>query len=151
MHGAQGGWQKNLKKGTDPKHCIQLTLFWVYLSFLRKRLRSNVRGIWPWHWVSRWIVQFIKSFTSIGCTKKMQQSVFIIHAFVGVFQNDPGPPKHALELRDYVKDIYCLNLLVRILLLCFVYFVFNCNEDQSEGPPSLKWHSSWRWFNLLQG
>ena len=30
---------------------------------------------------------------------------FINHVFVGVFQNDPGPPKYALELRDYVKNI----------------------------------------------
>ena len=35
----------------------------------------------------------------------MQQSFFISDAFVGVFQNDPGPPKHALELRDYVDPL----------------------------------------------
>ena len=27
-------------------------------------------------------------------------------AFVGLFQNDLGSPKHALELRDYVKYMF---------------------------------------------
>ena len=28
------------------------------------------------------------------------------HVFIGVFQYDSGPPKHALELRDYVKYMF---------------------------------------------
>ena len=31
---------------------------------------------------------------------------FINHVFIGVFQYDSGPPKHALELRDYVKYMF---------------------------------------------
>ena len=30
---------------------------------------------------------------------------FINNVFVGVFQYDFGPPKHALELRDYVDPL----------------------------------------------
>ena len=37
-----------------------------------------------------------------GNVKKKRKKIvsfFIDHVFVGVFQYDPGPPKHALELR----------------------------------------------------
>ena len=44
---------------------------------------------------------------------------FINNVFVGVFQYDFGPPKHALELRDYVKYmfspcIFTLHLMISI-------------------------------------
>ena len=44
---------------------------------------------------------------------------FINHVFVGVFQYDFGPPKHALELRDYLKYmfspcIFALHLMISI-------------------------------------
>ena len=37
---------------------------------------------------------------------KILRNFFISHAFVGVFQNYPGPLKHASELRDYVKYMF---------------------------------------------
>ena len=30
----------------------------------------------------------------------------IYHALIGVFKNDLGPPKYALELRGYVKYMF---------------------------------------------
>ena len=38
-----------------------------------------------------------------GGNVKDYKAFFISHAFVGVLQNDPGPLKPVLELRDYVK------------------------------------------------
>ena len=40
-----------------------------------------------------------------GYVKRLR-SFFISYAFFGVFQNDPGPPKYALELRGYVKYMF---------------------------------------------
>ena len=37
---------------------------------------------------------------------KILRNFFISHVFVGVFQNYPGPLKHASELRDYVKYMF---------------------------------------------
>ena len=47
---------------------------------------------------------------------------FINHVFIGVFQYDSGPPKHALELRGYVKYmcshcIFTLNLMILMILM----------------------------------
>ena len=47
---------------------------------------------------------------------------FINHVFVGLFHYDFGPPKHALELRDYVKfmfspSIFTLNLMILMILM----------------------------------
>ena len=47
---------------------------------------------------------------------------FINHVFVRVFQYDFGPPKHALELRDYVKYmfspcIFTLHLMILMILM----------------------------------
>ena len=36
----------------------------------------------------------------VGGNVKRLRSFFINHAFFGVFQNDLGPPKYALELRE---------------------------------------------------
>ena len=41
-----------------------------------------------------------------GGNVKRQQNFFISYAFFGVFQNDPGPPKYALELRGCVKYMF---------------------------------------------
>ena len=38
--------------------------------------------------------------------KRTTKPFFISYAFFGVFQNDPGPPKYALELRGYVKYMF---------------------------------------------
>ena len=53
---------------------------------------------------------------------KELQGFFINHVFVGVFQYDFGPPKHALELRDNVKYmfshcIFTLHLMISIILM----------------------------------
>ena len=45
-----------------------------------------------------------------GNVKDHKAFLLISPAFVGVFQNDPGPPKYALELRDYVKFNIVWNL-----------------------------------------
>ena len=42
----------------------------------------------------------------VGGNAKRLQSFFINYAFFGVFQNDPGPLKYALELRGYVKYMF---------------------------------------------
>ena len=42
----------------------------------------------------------------VGGNVKRLRSFFISYAFFGVFQNDPGPPKYALELRGYVKKMF---------------------------------------------
>ena len=42
----------------------------------------------------------------VGGDVKELIGFFINHVFVGVFQYDFGPPKHALELRDYVKYMF---------------------------------------------
>ena len=40
----------------------------------------------------------------VGGDVKELIGFFINHVFVGVFQYDFGPPKHALELRDYEEE-----------------------------------------------
>ena len=42
----------------------------------------------------------------VGGDVKELLGFFINHVFIGVFQYDSGPPKHALELRDYVKYMF---------------------------------------------
>ena len=42
----------------------------------------------------------------VGGNAKRLQSFFINYVFFGVFQNDLGPPKYALELRGYVKYMF---------------------------------------------
>ena len=42
----------------------------------------------------------------VGGNAKRLQSFFINYVFFGVFQNDPGPLKYALELRSYVKYMF---------------------------------------------
>ena len=52
-------------------------------------------------------ITFQQSFTTkgggVGGDVKELLSFFINQFFVGVFQYDFGPPKHALELRDYIE------------------------------------------------
>ena len=42
----------------------------------------------------------------VGGDVKELIGFFINHVFVGVIQYDFGPPKHALEFRDYVKYVF---------------------------------------------
>ena len=42
----------------------------------------------------------------VGGNVKRLRSYFYKLCFFRVFQNDPGPPKYALELRDYVKYMF---------------------------------------------
>ena len=39
----------------------------------------------------------------------MRSTLLSLLCFFGVFQNDPGPPNYALELRDYVKYMFFLH------------------------------------------
>ena len=50
--------------------------------------------------------------SEIAIASTEHASLFINHAFVGVFQNDPGPPKYDLELRDYVKCMFFLHFIL---------------------------------------
>ena len=50
----------------------------------------------------------------VGGNAKRLQSFFINYVFFGVFQNDLGPPKYALESMDYVKYMFS-----------FVYFTLH--------------------------
>ena len=54
----------------------------------------------------------------VGGNAKRLRSFFISYDFFGVFQNDPGPPKYALEFRDYVKGpfIFLKPSLIMILM-----------------------------------
>ena len=74
----------------------------------------------------------LESFTTRGAggvggnVKKKTQGFFINNVFVGVFQYDPGPPKHALELRDYVKYMFSffISLLIMVWNLRSIFCVF---------------------------
>ena len=48
----------------------------------------------------------------LSCFGTSSTCFFISHALVGVFQNDPGPPKYDLELRDYVKCMFFLHFIL---------------------------------------
>ena len=51
-----------------------------------------------------------------GGNAKRLQSFFINYVFFGVFQNDLGPPKYALELRGYVKYMFFLSISLFIIV-----------------------------------
>ena len=48
--------------------------------------------------------------SGVGCQKLL--SFFINHVIFGVFQYDLGPPKHTLELRNFVLiNVFSLHLI----------------------------------------
>ena len=53
--------------------------------------------------------------------------------FFWVFQNDPQPPKYALELRDYVKymfsyHIVCSNFQDEMMMMIIVIIIFSSHQ-----------------------
>ena len=63
---------------------------------------------------------FLQSFTMRGAGGwrkcKRLRGFSISHAFVSVFQKNPGYPKHALELRDYVKYMFSFFIPLFIMV-----------------------------------
>ena len=78
-----------------------------YISTTKKRKKLRVRDKKrPVFW-SLWLRR--GSGGRQKC-KRLRCFFFISYAFFGVFQNDPRPPKYALELRDYVKTYSFLSI-----------------------------------------
>ena len=61
------------------------------------------------------VIDRLQNHQGVGGNVKDFEAFFISHAFVGVFQNDPGPPKHALEFRDCVK--YMFSFFISLFIM----------------------------------
>ena len=85
-------------------HCpSELLLSICNFSFLDRPVCHSLRGVLKKEVV---FVVFGYEGEGVGGNVKRLRGYFYKLCFFGVFQNGPGPPKYALELRDYVKYMF---------------------------------------------